>query len=452
MTAHCYGRGAAPGRIPALSRREDQDSTTEVNASPREHEALSAAAAPVAPGVSPAYCDMLRALQGGILFAFGLFLVYRLAGPLSTLLLSFLLVFILAAVFNPVVVWFHRRGVPRIASAMFLAIGILGGMALLGWLVLPPLGRELGQLFQNLPSKQDRLQNYYQDLIHRFPILANQLPEPQQLAARIGPQLTRLASQFGHYTLNVVMGLVSMLILLVLVVFTLANPAPLVAGLLAAAPARLERRVENALRRSLEQLKNWAFGSLQLGVIVGLMCAVGLWLVGKVTHHPFPYILLFSVIAGIGEMIPNIGPLLSAMPPVLIALTIDPMLGLWVALLFLVIQQTENNLIVPLVMGKSLDLHPVSLIFTVLVMGSLFGLLGAILAVPVAAILKVCWEEFYLIPRGRNVEELHRVANEIVANETHTAEAHQPPGESSIADEPKTERPPAPPRRRRAAS
>jgi predicted PurR-regulated permease PerM len=309
----------------------------------------------------------------------------------------------------------------------------------------------VGELFHNLPTKQDRLQHYYQDVVHRFPWLANQLPQPQELAAQLGPQLTRLASQFGRYTLNVVVGIVSLVILLVLVVFTLANPAPLVTGLLAAVPQKLESQVENALRRSMEQLKNWAFGALKLGVIIGLMTAVGLWGLGKVTDHPFPYILLFSLIAGIGELIPNIGPLLSAVPPILIGLTIDPMLGLWVAVLFLLIQQAENNLIVPLIMGKSLDLHPVSLVFTVLVMGSLFGLLGAILAVPVAAILKVCWEEFYLIPRGKDVAALQRVANGIVANEAQSADADQVPGTSAITDESETELPPALPQRKRAA-
>lgn len=396
--------------------------------------------------------EMRHALRSAIWFAFGLFLLYRMAGPLSTLLLSFLLVFILAAVFNPLVVWLHRRGVPRIASAAGLAVVILGGAVLLGWLLLPPLGKEVGELFRNLPATQERLEAYYQGLIQRFPFLAGQLPQPQELAVQLGPQLTRLVSQVGRYTLNLVVGMVTLVILLVLVVFTLSNPTPLVTGLLAAVPQPLEGRVANALRRSLEQLKNWAFGSLKLGVIIGLMTAVGLWSLGKVTDHPFPYILLFSLIAGLGELIPNLGPLLSAVPPVLIGFSIHPMLGLWVAVLFLVIQQVENNLIVPLVMGKSLDLHPVSLIFTVLVMGSLFGLLGAILAVPVAAILKVCWEEFYLIPRGKDVQALQRVANDIVANEPCHASADQAPGESNVSAESGTKPPPTPRRRRRVIS
>lgn len=407
--------------------------------------ALSAGAAP-----RPGYCELLRAMQGALLFGFGLFLLYRMAGPISTLLLLFLLVFILAAVFNPVVVWLHRRGVPRIASAAGLAALILVTLGLLAWLTVPPLAREVGDLFQNLPAKQQRVLAYYENLERRFPGIAGQLPSPQELARNVGPHLARGASQVGRYTMNVATGLISLVILVVLVVFTLANPTPLVTGLLAAVPKEAEQRVEKALQRSLEQLKNWAAGSLKLGLIVGVMTAIGLWIVGRVSGHPFPYILLFSVIAALGELIPNIGPLISAVPPILIAFTIDPMLGVWVALLFLLIQQAENNLIVPLVMGKSLDLHPVSLIFTVLVMGSLFGLLGAILAVPIAAILKVCWEEFYLIPRERNVEALQRAATRIVENEGDEAEAPMVPGESRVARNRGTRRP-HPPQRRTSA-
>ncbi|MCC2672112.1 MAG: putative permease, partial [Armatimonadetes bacterium] len=212
--------------------------------------------------------------------------------------------------------------------------------------------------------------------------------------------------QLGRYTMNAVVGIVMVVLMLVLVLFTVSNPVPLVVGLLSAVPDRHRERTANALRRVMEQLKNWAVGSLVLGVIIGIMTGAGLWGLGMATGHPFPYVLLFSVIAGIGEMIPNIGPVVSAVPPALVALTIDPMLGIWVLVLFLVIQQLENNLIVPVVMGQSLDLHPLSVTFTVLVMGALFGLIGAIIAVPVCAIVKVCWQEFYLAPRHPNVEAI----------------------------------------------
>jgi predicted PurR-regulated permease PerM len=221
---------------------------------------------------------------------------------------------------------------------------------------------------------------------------------------------------------------VSGFVLLVLVIFSVANPGPLIAGMLAAVPERYRPRTVTALRRVLYQLKNWAIGSLVLGLIIGCMTAIGLWGLGRLTSHPFPYILLFSLIAGIGEMIPTIGPIVSAVPPALVAFTIDPILGLWVILLFVLIQQLENNLIVPVVMGHSLDFHPVSIIFAVLVMGSLFGLFGAVLAMPVAAIVKVCWEEFYLVPRKTDTEALEALAEDIVLNgATEPAEAGNPP-------------------------
>jgi predicted PurR-regulated permease PerM len=363
------------------------------------------------------YCELLRALQGAVLFAFGLFLLYRMAGPISTLLLFFLMVFILSAVLNPVVARLERRGVPRIVGALGIVLSIAAVLGVVGWLALPPLAGQIAGLFRDLPAREARLERYYLDLTRQVPGLQGALPPPDELMSRVVPFVSRLLGQVGRYTMNVLVGLFSMLLLMVLLVFTLSNPAPLVAGLLGAVPSSQQSRVERAFVRILEQLKNWAFGSLKLGGIVSVMTGLGLWAISGLTGHQMPSILLFSVIAGIGELVPNIGPILSALPPVLIALTIDPMLGLWVAVLFLVIQQLENNLIVPTVMGKSLDLHPVSLIFTVLVMGSLFGLLGAILAVPVAAIVKVCWEELYLLPRDQNPQALLNRAEAIVSTE-----------------------------------
>jgi predicted PurR-regulated permease PerM len=379
-----------------------------------------------------------RDLQRAVFLTFGLLILYQLAAPLTTLLLFFLLVFILSAVLNPIVARLQERGVPRILSAVGLAALLLTILGLLGWLAVPPLLDEVGQLFASSPEKLEALQRYYTDFTTRYPALGDYVPSPDQLAAQLQPTITRLVGQVGRYTVNVVVGVLSLFILMVLVIYTVAHPGPLVTGLLSATPERYRPRMESALRRIMEQLKNWAFGSLVLGVIIGLMTGIGLGVLGAATGHKIPYILLFSVIAGIGEMIPNLGPILSAVPPVLIAFTIDPMLGLYVLLLFVLIQQVENNLIVPLVMGQSLNLHPISVTFMVLVMGALFGLLGAIIAVPVCAIVKVCWEEFYVIPKNTDMDALQEIADDIVtqyprAGIGHPAAEH--PGDSAVADE-----------------
>jgi putative permease len=401
---------------------------------PREEEpghAPATAAQPVVVTQGLTYRDLQRA----IFLMWGLFLIWQMAGPITTLLLFFLLVFILAAVLNPVVVRLQERGMPRIAGALLMAGLFLAALGLIGWLAFPPLFREISTFASNLDEKQAQITETYQKFIQDHPQIGSSLPAPQELAQNLSPNVGRLLGQVGRTTMNIAVGVMSIFLLMVLVIYTVAHPSPLITGLLAMSPERYRPRVESALRRILDQLKNWAFGSLVLGVIVGVMTGIGLWLLSRLTGKEVPYILLFSVIAGVGELVPNIGPVLSAIPPTLVALTIDPMLALWVLLLFAIIQQAENNLIVPMVMGQSLNLHPVSLTFMVLVMGALFGLLGAVLAVPVCAIVKVCWEEFYLIPREANVEHLQDLAADIVSDqEGHpkTGSSSEQPGQSDV--------------------
>ena len=377
-----------------------------------------------------------RDLQRGILFAAALFLLYQAAGPAGTLLLLFLMVFILSAVLNPAVAWLEGKGWPRILGAVAILGGIFAIFTVIGMLAVPPLLDEVRQFVGNLPDKQQRLTDYYNDLSARYPEIAAQLPPPGELVKMLTPRVTALLGQLGHYTITLLAGVVMLVLMLVLVLFTVANPVPLVVGLLSAVPERHRDRAATALARTLEQLKNWATGSLVLGLIIGVMTGVGLWGLGKATGNPIPYVLLFSVIAGIGEMIPNIGPVLSAVPPVLVALTIDPMLAVWVLVLFVVIQQLENNLIVPVVMGQSLDLHPLSVTFTVLVMGALFGLIGAIIAVPVCAIIKVCWQEFYLAPRNPDVGAITACAEEILRAPVPLTKASKARAHSEEAVEP----------------
>jgi putative permease len=354
--------------------------------------------------------DLQRVLIRVILMAAGLFVIHELAAPLTTLLLFFLLVFILAAVLNPVVSRLQRWRIPRPLGALSLVLLFLAAVALLGWLVLPPLLEELAQFFTRLSRNQDWLTTSYQQLLRRYPQLAQHIPAPAVLSQQLVQTLTPVLGRVGRHTINAAAGLLSLLLLLVLVIFTLSRPAPLIAGLLSAVPEHHRGRAVSALRRILHELKTWATSALIMGAIVGAMVGIGLRLLGV------PQALLFGVIAGAGEVVPNIGPLLSAVPPILMALTIHPLLALWVLLLFIAVHQLEGNLIVPFVMGRSLHLHPVSVIFTILTMGTLFGLLGAILAVPVCAIVKICWEEFYLIPACIDTETLQAVAHDIASD------------------------------------
>ena len=143
-------------------------------------------------------------------------------------------------------------------------------------------------------------------------------------------------------------------------------------------------------------LANYVKGQLALSLIIGTSSGVGIWVLGMAGLMPNGgrYALLFGVWAGITELIPYVGPWLGAAPPVLYALVQHPLSALWVALLFLGIQQLEGHVVVPKVMGHSLRLHPLLVIFGLLAGGEIYGFPGILVALPLLAAARAVWEFF----------------------------------------------------------
>jgi predicted PurR-regulated permease PerM len=150
------------------------------------------------------------------------------------------------------------------------------------------------------------------------------------------------------------------------------------------------------LERMEQALASYVKGQLLLSLIIGASSGLGLWILGLTgaLPHGGRYALLFGAWAGITELIPYIGPWLGAAPPVLYALATHPVSALWVALLFLAIQQLEGHLIVPNVMGRSLRLHPLLVIFGLLAGGEIYGFPGILVALPLLAAGRAAWEFF----------------------------------------------------------
>ncbi len=136
----------------------------------------------------------------------------------------------------------------------------------------------------------------------------------------------------------------------------------------------------------------WLGGQLLLAAIIGSTAALGLWLLGV------PYFYVLALVAAVGEMIPVIGPLIAAIPAILVAFTVSPAVALGVAIFFVIQQQVENHVLVPKIMERQVGVSAVIVIVSLLLGGSLLGIAGAILAVPTAAILQVLFEE--LVPEA----------------------------------------------------
>jgi predicted PurR-regulated permease PerM len=188
----------------------------------------------------------------------------------------------------------------------------------------------------------------------------------------------------------------------------LVDPKPLVAGYLALAPERYREQAHRTLARLMHQMIMWARGVFINGLITGISIGGGMWLVGV---QPA---VIFGVFAFLGEFLPNIGAFLVAIPILFVALSLGAT-KFWLALIVIVIvYQVELNLLVPVVLGKEMRLHPVGILFFTLAMATLFGILGAILAVPAAALFQILVDEFYLRPRNLNYAALEREAEALV--------------------------------------
>lgn len=150
------------------------------------------------------------------------------------------------------------------------------------------------------------------------------------------------------------------------------------------------------LRGISQALAAYVRGQLALSLIIGLSAGVGLWILGAIgaLPHSQQYALLFGAFAAVTEVIPYLGPWLGAIPPFLYALVVHPVSAIWVVLLFLGIHQIEGHVVVPNVMGNALRLHPLLVIFGLGAGAELYGLAGALIALPLLAVARAIWEFF----------------------------------------------------------
>jgi len=337
---------------------------------------------------------------------------WLLLRALVPVLLLFGIVILLAMVLNPLVVWLERRRVPRPIGAALVLIALAAIAVLVVAVAVPTFTNELQSLIQRLPGAWQSIRGQIADFAERYPALQNALPQADQIATTVGNQAGTMANVLLRSTLGVVGGVFVFVFSLLVLIFVLANPKPLVTGYLALIPDRHREKARRTLIRMMDQMTAWARGVAINGVITGASTGILLWAVG--VQPAF----VFGVLAFFGEFLPTIGPVLVAFPVLFVALSIS-LTKFWLALAaILFVQQIEVNFLVPYILGREMRLNPVMILFFTVSMGWLFGLAGAILALPAAALTKIAIEEFYLRPRRIDYAPLEREASRIVRSET----------------------------------
>ena len=189
-------------------------------------------------------------------------------------------------------------------------------------------------------------------------------------------------------------GIFAIITTLILTFYFLVDAENLRAAFLRLFPVERRARAEAATREVVTKVSAWLGGQLLMGGIIGVSAGLVLWLMG------IPYFSVLALISGIGELIPVLGPILSSIPAVIIAATVSYKLALFVMLFFVIQQQFESHVLVPKIMSRQVGVSPVVVIASLLIGGEVLGILGAILAVPSAAVLQVVLGELTSEDRG----------------------------------------------------
>lgn len=308
----------------------------------------------------------------------------------QTLFFPFLLAGVLYYLCRPIVNFLHGKKVPRSLSILLIYLVAVGLFILLFYSVGPVLQRQINSLIQNTPFLIDTIRTKVVELqnnewINRF--LQNSQFSLNDISDKITQYLSKSVATIGTSVTNFIGVITNILMVFVTVPFILyymlkeGEKAPRMV-LRLFQPTQRNNGIKILADMDMA-LSSYIQGQILVSVCVGILLYIGYLIIG------IDYSLLLTVIAMFTNVIPFLGPIIGVIPAIIVAIIDSPFMVVKVLIVMVIAQQIEGNIISPQVMGKKLDIHPLTIISILLVAGSLGGLLGLILAVPVYAVLKV---------------------------------------------------------------
>lgn len=302
---------------------------------------------------------------------------------LKEVLVTVLLAFILAMAISPFVDYLEKKKVPRTLSVAGVILFVLGLIYLVIRLIVPPFVNEITNILANRADYIQKITGYLQNL-------SPALKDNATVA------LNNFFDSFGGVDFGGFVtgakgffnGILEVILVFVLSFYLLQSKKGVQGAIISYLPKHHQQRVLAIYRKISDKMSQWMRGQIFLGIIIFAINLIGLSLL-KVN-----YALTIAIISGLLEVLPIIGPIVSGALAVTIALTQSPLLALIVLAWYILVQLVENHILVPQVMKKSLGLNPIAVILAVIIGGKLLGIVGILVAVPVAATVGVLLEEF----------------------------------------------------------
>jgi len=315
-----------------------------------------------------------------IIILLGLVFLYAIRDILVIIFVAL----IIASAINEPVGWLHRRRIPRILGVVFVYLGFLSLLSLAVILIFPPLAEQVKHLAVSFPGIVEKVGLGVQDWWGNFKVEGI----AQSFLGDISSSLSQTVSGFFTTITGVFGGIFSVVFVFIFSFYLATQEKGIKGFVLALIPTEHRHYLSDLANRVQIKIGGWVRGQLLLMLIVGVLTYIGLSLLGV------KYALVLALIAALFEIIPYLGPILAAIPAVILAFFQAPVLALMVVLLFTIINQVENYVIVPQVMKRAVGLNPIVIIVVMLIGAKLAGILGIILAVPTAAAITEVVKDF----------------------------------------------------------
>ncbi len=316
-----------------------------------------------------------------VLLALGLIYVIR------DVLAALFFAIIVASALEPAIGWLKNRKIPRLLGVIliYMALGVI--LFFFIYMVFPLFFDEFKNISTTYPALQKQILSSIEQ-IAPLPVASDIKISVQGLLAIPADYLSKLGGGIADFASAVFGGLLSFVLLVVFSFYLAAQEKGIETFLRMVTPLAYEPYIIHLWIRSQKKLGRWLQAQILLGAIIGVLVFFGLTFLG-VEHA-----LLFAFLAAAFEIIPVVGPILAAVPAVIVAFLDSSVLGFFTLILYVVAQQVESHVIVPVVMRKTVGLSPLIVVFALVVGGKVGGIFGILLAVPIMAIMAELLEDW----------------------------------------------------------
>jgi predicted PurR-regulated permease PerM len=327
-----------------------------------------------------------------VFIALSFWLLYRFNQVVFILFIAI----VMGTVIRPAVNWLYQRGLPRIAGVILVYLmlfALLIGFALLLFPLIVEQGATIAAAVPGYyQSLREGMASFPNQLIVRLSeFLPATLPSLQPIQQTAQQMLASAGQALGYISLAVKTIFIAIVVLILAFHWTLDGPR-IIQSLLQLVSKDQREGIRELIMAMETKIGSYLTGQGVLCLVIGIMALVAYLLIG------LPNALVLALLAGVFEVVPMIGPLLGAIPAGIIALSIAPSKLIWVIVATIVIQQIENSLLVPRVMRKAVGINPFVSLLSLFAFSSLFGIAGALMAIPMAAIIQLLLDRFLFHP------------------------------------------------------